>query len=333
MPTRRSFQTSLASLALLTLPAAILGGLPRCAQAAYPDGPVRIILAFPGGSGDAQLRILASVLTRYLGGPVIVQPMPGASGNIASAYVARARGDGYTLLWGVSTFFEVNPVMYADVGYRLADLKPVSLLAELPFVLVVNPSLPLHSLKDLIQYAQRNPHKLTNATAGVGSPVDLAGRELMSRANIDILHVPYKGGGEDALAVLSGFADMEFGSVSDVAANIRAGKMRPLGVTSAQRLKQLPEVPTIAEAGVPGYDFSVWNSILAPASTPQPLIDKLHAALVGSLADSQLRAGFEQLGFIPMSSTGAEVSKRIEAESRLWREMLAPVRQRAQSGS
>jgi tripartite-type tricarboxylate transporter receptor subunit TctC len=289
------------------------------AWAAWPDSPIRLIIPFPGGTQEAQARIVAKTLGKYIGQPIVVESHPGAGGNIGAAYVAKARGDGYTLLLGVSTFFETNPLIYKDIGYKPSDLTPVSLLSEQPFLLVARPGLPIANVRELIDYARRNPGKVTVATAGPGSPLDLANREFMSRTGVRMTPVPYKGGGEDTLAVMSGFADLEFGGIPNVAGNIKAGKLRALGVTGSKRLANLPDVPTIAEAGVPGYDFSVWSCVSVPASTPPDIVSKLNAALVKTIADPEVQTGFAQIDLIPVSSTSKAVAQRIVAESATWR--------------
>lgn len=307
---------------LATLGALAASGWIPVAHADYPDSPIRIIIAFPAGAGEAEARVVAKTLGENLGRPVIVEAHPGAGGNIAAAYVAKSRGDGYTLLLGVSTFFETNPMIYPDIGYRPSDLQPISIISEQPFMLVVNASLPIHSLKDLIAYAKARPGKVTNATAGPGSPLDLIGKDFMVRAGVRIINVPYKGGGEDTLAVLGGFCDMLFGGVADVTGGLQSGKMRALCVTGNRRLPHFPDIPTIADAGLEGYDFTVWNCLSAPASTPAPIIDKLHAAIVKTMASADVQAGFDKIGFFPVSSTGAELSHRIATETEVWRTVL-----------
>lgn len=292
------------------------------ARAAYPDSPLRLIVGFPGGSGEAQARIVAKTLGQILGQPIIVQGQGGAGGNIAAAYVAKARADGYTMLLGVSTFFEINPLIYRNPGFTARDLRPVSLLSEQEFVLVVRPQLPIHSVQELVAYARANPNKLTNATGGLGSPLDLCSREFMSRTGAKILSVPYKGGGEDTLALLGGFADMMFGSVTDVTGNIEAGKMRALGVTGTRRLKNFPSIPPIAEAGVPGYDVTIWTCLSLPAGAPDDVVTRLQAASEKAIADPACRAGLEQMGLFPLHLNGADVARRIETEAPMWREIF-----------
>jgi tripartite-type tricarboxylate transporter receptor subunit TctC len=294
----------------------------RDARAAWPEGPIRLIIAFPGGSSEAQARVLAKALGSELGQTIIVQAEPGAGGNIASAYVARARPDGYTILLGSNTFFETNPLVYKDIGYQPGDLKPVSMLSEQTYVLAVRPGLGVRTVRELIDFAARNPGKLTNATAGIGSPVALAKLEFESRAGVRFTDIPYKGGGEDTMAVLGGFADLEFSGVTDVAGNIEAGTLVALGVTSRERAPRLPNVPSLEEAGLSGYQFTTWNCIFVPSSTPAPIVARLHAALVKSVGTPEVRAAFEQLGFVAVSSTGEAAAQRLTSEAQTWRALF-----------
>ncbi|WP_454828254.1 Bug family tripartite tricarboxylate transporter substrate binding protein [Paraburkholderia xenovorans] len=315
MVSRRQFVASLGATALAAWPA-------RYAMAAYPESPIRFVIPFPGGTQEAQARLLAKSLGKYIGQPVIVEAHPGAGGNIGAAYVAKARGDGYTMLLGVSTFFETNPLIYKDIGYKLSDLTPVSLLSEQPFLLVSRPTLPVTNVPDLIRYAKQNPGKITVATAGPGSPLDLANRQFMAHAGVTTTPVPYKGGGEDTMAVMSGFTDLEFGGIPNVVGNIHAGKLRALGITGSRRLATLPDIPTIAEAGLPGFDFSVWSCLSVPSTTPAPIIQQLNAAVIKTIADPEVRNGFAQLNLIPVSSSSEAVVQRIASETAQWRSIF-----------
>lgn len=315
MVSRRQFVASLGATALVAWPA-------RYAMAAYPESPIRFVIPFPGGTQEAQARLLAKSLGKYIGQPVIVEAHPGAGGNIGAAYVAKARGDGYTMLLGVSTFFETNPLIYKDIGYKLSDLTPVSLLSEQPFLLVSRPTLPVTNVPDLIRYAKQNPGKITVATAGPGSPLDLANRQFMAHAGVTTTPVPYKGGGEDTMAVMSGFTDLEFGGIPNVVGNIHAGKLRALGITGSRRLASLPDIPTIAEAGLPGFDFSVWSCLSVPSTTPAPIIQQLNAAVIKTIADPEVRNGFAQLNLIPVSSSSEAVVQRIASETAQWRSIF-----------
>lgn len=279
---------------------------------------MRFINPYGAGSDDVQARIVAKALQPLLRTPVIVEAHPGAGGNIAAQYVANAKPDGYTMLLGVSAIFEANPLLYREPGFHADDFRHVSLLSEQQFVLVVNPSVPATSISQLIDYAKKYPLKLTNATAGIGSNLYLAALEFASKAGIRMQDVPYKGGAEDTVAVLSGIADMEFGGVPNVMPHIRSGKLRALGVTGTKRVPVLPNVPTIAEAGLPGYAFAVWNCISVPRATPPEAVAKLHDAIVQAIALPDVRHSLEELGFAPLSSAPEEIERRIRAETPLW---------------
>lgn len=316
---------------LAALGAAALSGVSRPVFAAnYPSSAVRFVNPYAAGSDDVQARIVAKALQSLLGAPVVVEAHPGAGGNIAAHYVANAAPDGYTMLLGISAIFEANPLLYKTPGFSANDLRHVSLLSEQQFVLVVNPSVPARSIPELIAYAKQNPKKLTNATAGIGSNLYLAALEFTSKAAIQLQDVPYKGGAEDTVAVLSGIADMEFGGVPNVTAHIRSGKLRALGVTGKSRVPVLPDVPTIAEAGLPGYAFAVWNCISVPRATPDKVVATLHDATVSAIAQPDVRRSLEQLGFLPVSSSPGEIDQRIRTEVPLWSQLFAQAGLRAQ---
>jgi tripartite-type tricarboxylate transporter receptor subunit TctC len=292
------------------------------AQAQYPDRPIKLILPFPGGEGEAVARLIAPSLGQHLGQPVVVESRPGAAGNIAAGFVSRAPADGYTLLMGFSTIFEINPLLYRNLGFDPAQLAPVSLVAETQFVLVVNPSVPARTVQELIAYAKANPGKLNFASAGVGSPLHLAGELFQSRAGVKFLHVPYKGGGEAASAVLGGHADVLFGTISTSMANVQAGRLRALGVTGERRFAAYPDLPTIAESGVPGYNVTAWHSLALPAGTTPAIVARINEAVVKTLAEPDVRQGLERAGVIPGATTPAEVSRRIDTESKLWKSVI-----------
>jgi tripartite-type tricarboxylate transporter receptor subunit TctC len=318
MITRRSFVAA-------TGVSAILAASPRLAHAAYPTAPIRLVIPFPGGSGEVVARLVGNTLSTYLGQPVVIESHPGAGGNVAANFVAKAPADGYTLLMGVSTIFEINPLLYKPAMYTSlkfdpnADLVPLSTVADQQFVLIVNPRVPANSVKELVDYAKQNPGKLTVASSGVGSPLYLAGQEFMIRTGVNMLDVPYKGGGEDVLAILGGFADVLFGSVTTLAGNIKAGKVRALGVTGSTRLDIMPDLPTIAEAGVPDYNVTTWHCICVPSATPADIQTQLHDALVKTVETPAVKQGLEQQGMVPLTSTSDQARQRIAKETADWR--------------
>lgn len=322
MVSRREVLCSLAAAGSLAI-------APPARAAGYPSSPVRLVLPYTSGSDDVQARIIARSLGGFLGQPIVVDAHPGAGGNVAAHYVAHASADGYTLLFATNSMLEVNPLMYADPGFNpLTDFAPVSFLAEHPFMLVVNPQVPARSVRELIDYGRKNPGKLTNATAGAGSALYLAGLQFMSKAGIQIVNVPYKGGADDTLAVLSGAVSMEFGGVPNVRAYVQAGKLRPLAVSGTRRLEQFPDVPTVGEAGVPGFEFTAWSALAAPAATPPQVLATLRTRVARTLADVDVQRSLAELGFMPLTgsendTSGAGIRRRIEKETATWREVLA----------
>lgn len=316
---------------LCALGAAALSGMsPRTFAANYPSSPVRFINPYAAGSDDVQARIVGKALQGLLGAPVVVEAHPGAGGNIAAHYVANAAPDGYVMLLGISAIFEANPLLYKTPGFSASDFRHVSLLSEQQFVLVVNPSVPAKTVPELVDYAKQHPKKLTNATAGIGSNLYLAALEFTSKAGIQLQDIPYKGGAEDTVAVLSGIADMEFGGVPNVTAHIRSGKLRALGVTGKARVAVLPGIPTIAEAGLPGYAFDVWNCISVPRATPDDVVNTLHDAVVKAIAQDDVKHRLEELGFAPLSSSPEEIEQRIRTEAPLWTQLFAQAGIKAQ---
>jgi tripartite-type tricarboxylate transporter receptor subunit TctC len=300
---------------------ALLGGVAPV-HAEYPDHPIRLILLFPpGGETDPLARAVGQELGKALNTSVVIENRPGAAGNIAAALVAHAPKDGYTLLWGLGTQLTVNPLLYKDLPFSVdKDFAPISLMAESGFVLVVNPKVPANSLEELIQYAKQNPGKLNVSTAGVGSPLYLANMLFMARTGTRTVNVTYPG--NTALPVLTGEADLVFGSLSSSLGFIKAKTVRPLAVTGPQRLAPIPEVPTMGEAGVPGYVMTTWHALLAPAGTPQDVIDKLHDGLTKALAAPNIQAYAASRGITVAPSTPDQLRQRIRSETKLWEKIL-----------
>jgi len=254
---------------------------------AYPNRPVKLLVPFtPGGGTDILSRIVAAKISDSMGQPVLVENRPGANTIVASEALARSAPDGYTLLMQTNNFAS-NVTLYAGkLSFdTLKDFAPVSLVAGNPHVLVVNPSLPAKNLGEFIALAKAKPAGITFASAGSGTVNHLAGELLKMLAGIDMLHVPYKGSGSVMPDLLAGQVNSLFAAMPTVTGHIRANKLRPIAVTTPQRFRGLPEAPTIAELGYPGYNFSSWFGILAPAGTPKPAIDRLHSEIVKALKD------------------------------------------------
>ncbi|HTP95607.1 MAG TPA: tripartite tricarboxylate transporter substrate binding protein, partial [Burkholderiales bacterium] len=259
--------------------------LPAGAQAqTYPSRPVRMVVPFsPGGAADVPARILAQKLSDVLGQQFVVDNRPGAGSTIGADVVAKATPDGYTLLCITNTHF-VSASLYRKLPYHpLKDFAPISESGHAPNVLVVNPSLPAKSVAELIALAKASPGKIDYASSGNGSSQHLFGALFMSMAHIEMTHVPYKGSGPATTDLIAGQVKVSFPGIAIVLPHVKSGRLRALGVTSAKRATALPDVPSIAEAGLKGYDATLWLGVAAPQGTPRPVIGKLHEAIVKAL--------------------------------------------------
>src|SRR5712691_11696146 len=248
----------------------------------YPTGPIRLIVTFAaGGSSDVLARSVAKAMSEGLKQQVVVENRPGAGGNIGAMAVARADADGYTALFGTNGTLAIGPALYKNLQYDpVHDLAPVGMLHQLPNVLLVHPSVPATNLRELIDYARRKPGELTFASAGVGSASHLAGELLKAAANIDILHVPYKGGGAALPDLLSGRVSMMIETIPNALPAVRSGMLRALGVTTPARSSAAPDLPTLAEAGLPNFDVSSWTGLFVPAGTPRAIVERLNAETI-----------------------------------------------------
>jgi tripartite-type tricarboxylate transporter receptor subunit TctC len=292
-----------------------------CASAAaddYPSRPIRLIIPFPpGGSNDVVGRIVANQLGQKLGQTVFVDNRAGAGGVVGTDVAAKSAPDGYTLLI-ISIAHAVDPFIYKEPYDPIKDFVPVAILATGTNVLTVNPTVPVHSVKELIDLAEAKPAFLNYASAGIGSFQNLSGELFKVMAGVDIVHVPYKGGGPSMLAVIAGEAQLMFSSIVQTVSNIQAGRLRPLATGGAKRSPILPELPTIAEAGVPGYVAADWWGILAPAGTPQPIVNELHGAIEEVLRSEDTKKNLEQQGATPLHMSSAEFDAYIKAEMTKW---------------
>jgi len=285
-----------------------------CAQN-YPVKPVRLVVGFaPGGSTDLSARLLAQRLTDILGQQVIVENRPGAGTAIANALVAKAAPDGYTLLILPASATGLSAVR-KDLSYDLErDFTPISRVATTTYVLMVHPSLPVKNVQDLIALARKRPGQLSHGSEGFGASGHLCAALFKSMAKVDILHVPYKGGSESSIATASGQVAMAFPSLTAALPMADAGRVRLLAVTASKRSVLKPELPTLAESGLPGYDRSVWNGVVAPANLPQDLTARLHTATAKALASAETMEGLRKLGLEPVSSTPEEFAAFIRTE-------------------
>jgi tripartite-type tricarboxylate transporter receptor subunit TctC len=290
----------------------------------YPSKPIRLVVPFAaGGATDVLARLVGERLTASLGQQVVVDNRPGAGGNIGSDIVARAEPDGYTILMGAVGTHAINPSLYPKMPYDpVKDFAPVTLVASVPNVLVVNPEVPAKSVEELIDLAKAKPGELNFASSGNGTSIHLSGELFKAMTGTDIVHVPYKGSGPAVTDLLGGQVQMMFDNMPSSLPHVKAGKLRALGVTSAKRSPALPEVPTIAEAGVPGYDATSWFGILAPAGTPEPVVTRLQGAIVQALGEPEMRQRMADLGAEPVGDTPAEFGQFIAAEIAKWAKVV-----------
>ena len=291
----------------------------------WPNKPIRWVIPFPpGGAMDAIARTLGEKAGKTLGQPFVIDNKPGAGGNIGADFVAKSPADGYTLMI-TSIGMATNKPLYGKLSYDpVKDFAPVSLLAVVPNVLVTNSTQPnIKTVTDLIATAKKEPGKLTYASAGNGTSIHLAGEVFTSLAKIDMMHVPYKGSGPAVADLLGGQVNYMFDSITSARPHIQSGKLRALGVTTAKRSSALPNVPTLAEAGLPGYEVSPWFAVFMPAGTPKPVITKLNAALLDAMKQPDVRARFETIGAESIGSTPDEMAAHLARESARWSKLIA----------
>jgi tripartite-type tricarboxylate transporter receptor subunit TctC len=308
---------------LLTLAAALLLALSTAAAADdYPTKPIRMIVPFPpGGSNDVVGRLVAQQLSTVLGQQVFVDNRGGAGGIVGTEAASKATPDGYTLLI-ISIAHAVNPALHKLPYDPVKSFTAVSILATGPNVLVVNPTLPVKSVKELVALAKQKPGELNYASAGIGSFQHLGGELFKLRAGVNIVHVPYKGGGPAMQDVLAGHVKIMFSSLIQTTPFIKAGKLRPLGTGGTKRSPVLPDVPTIAEAGVPDYAANNWWGIVAPAGTPAPVVEKLYKAVQTALKAPALQAEFAREGASSVEMTSAEFGDYIKTEIVKWGDVV-----------
>ncbi len=292
------------------------------AQAAFPDKPIRMIVPFPaGGNADIVARSIGNELSKNLGVPVVIENRGGAGGVIGSEVVAKAPADGYTIMM-VSASHVINPSMQKSLPYdTIKDFAGISLVAEVPTVLVVHPSVPANSLKELIAYAKANPGKINFATAGNGTVGHLSAELLKSMAQIKMEHVAYKGNGPAMTDVLGGHVQMIFSSMPSALPHVKSGALRALVVTAPKRSAAAPNIPSTAEAGMPGFDVSTGFGLFAPGKTPRPIINKLNAEVVKALKLPEVRERLASQGAEPVGSTPEEYDAFVKTEIAKWQKV------------
>ena len=294
------------------------------AQSDFPSKPIRLISNYgPGSSIDIIARLVAKPLGEQLGQPVVVENKPGGGGDIGTDIVAKAPKDGYTIGFASPGPLVFNPMMRKSMPFAPNEVTPVILLATGPNVLLVNPSVPAKNLQELVAYIKANPGKVSYASAGNGTSGHLAGELFKYLTKTDVLHIPYKGNAEAVTDVLAGRVQMLFSGVPPIRAQVEAGKLRAIAIADAKRAKQLPGVPTVAEAGLPGGESGAWYGILAPSGVPAPILDRLQRELARAIQRPEVVAQFDQLGIDPSGLSRADFDKMIANEITRWKPLFA----------
>lgn len=312
------------SLRLCIIAATLLAGVVPAAAQSYPSRPIRLIVGFAaGGPTDVLARLIGGKMSDILGQQVVIENRTGASGNIATQFVVRAPNDGYTILMGANSN-AVNESLFKNLGFNFAkDLVPVAPLAEAPTVLVVHPSLDVKSVKDLIDLVKAKPGEIMYATAGKGTTTHLAGELFNLMANVKLTAVPYKGSGETTKDLLSGQIKVMFSPVPPVRALIEDGKLRGIASTGPRRSAAVPSLPTVAEAGLKDFDMRMWFGLMAPAGTPDDIVDKLSAAAAESVKSDDVKAALAKQGYDPLGGTRHEFGTFIKDEIDKWGKVVA----------
>ena len=290
------------------------------AHAAYPEHSIRLVVPFPpGGGADNLARTIVPRLESLLGTTIVIDNRPGAGGNLGAELVARAAPDGYTLLYGTNGTHAINASLYRNLRFDpVKDFAPVSGMTSITAMLIVDPNFKPASVAELIHYAKAHPGEVNFASAGNGTTSHLAGELFKTMAGIDIVHVPYRGGALAVTDLMGGHVQMMIDVMANAYPLARSGRVRGLAVTSAHRFAGAPELPTIAESGLPGFEASAWDGIFAPAGTPRPIIDKLNAAIREALQDPALVAALHGLGAQPATSTPEAFARHIAASTEKW---------------
>ena len=293
------------------------------AQQPYPNKPIHIIVAFPpGGSTDVVVRLLAVQLPRSMVQPVIVENRPGANGNIGANVVAKANPDGYTLLITPGTHV-ISRVLYPSAPFDpIADFEPVGTVVKFPYIIIANPRVPASNLRELIAYAKANPGKLSYGTAGQGTLNHLAMELLKQMAGIDILTVNYKGGAPALTDVIAGHIDLSVFSTTGALPAIRAGQLKVLATAADSRLADLPDIPTSAEAGLPGFTADGWFGILAPARTPRPIVERLNAEITKALQSPEMKEGLAKIGTEAFAGSPQEFAALMKKDQAKWAKLI-----------
>ncbi|HEY6022783.1 MAG TPA: tripartite tricarboxylate transporter substrate binding protein [Pseudolabrys sp.] len=309
----------------LAVIAIVLAAVPNAGWAAeFPDHSIRFIVPQAAGSAtDTVARVLAAELSKQLGQQVIVDDRPGGALTIGLDMVAKSQPDGYTIGMGPIGALAITRHMVAKLPYNIEkDFQPIALVARGHLLLAVSPKLPVHSVKELINYAKNNPGKLTNASSSNGSPGHVGGELFKYMTGTEIVHVPYRGGAPAITDLIAGRVDLMFESLQSIAPFARDGRVRALGVSGAKRSPAFPELPTITEAGVPGYLAPTWTGVIAPAGVPRPIVDRLNAAINQALTSDSFKEKFAKIGDEPAGGTPEEFAATIKADSAKWSDVV-----------
>jgi tripartite-type tricarboxylate transporter receptor subunit TctC len=303
---------------------ALFAAIPLASAQTYPAKAIKLIVPFPpAGSTDISARAVAGKLGERLGQAVVIENKPGAGGNIGTDVVAKAAPDGYTLVVGTVGTHAINAGLYSKMPYdNVKDFAPVILLSSTPNVLVVYPKLPVNSVKDVIALARSKPGEMTFASSGSGTSIHLSGELFRSMAGLQMTHIPYKGSGPMQIDLMSGQVNMSFDNLSAAMAQIKAGRLRALAVTGTSRSPMLPDVPTVAEEGLPGYEATSWNGVFAPAGTPKDIIEKLNRELNAILASPETRKFFAEQGGEAGGGTPEQLGAFVRSETAKWSKVV-----------
>lgn len=315
-----TFTRRQATLALLGSTLGVASA-PALASDAWPTKPLRIVVPYaPGGIGDIVARMIQPILQTELKQTVVVEYRQGASGSVGTEFVARSAPDGYTLLLALAAPQTLNQHIYKTNYDGVKDFAPITLINTNPMVLMANPSLPVHTVKELIAYAKANPNKLS--FGGAGGLTSFAGEMFKHMSGIDMVHVPYRGGAPAVAAAVAGDVQLTFANYSDALTWMKSGRLRAIAITSGRRFSQSPEVPTIAESGIPGYDVLGWSGLLAPAGTPPAIINRIASVLRPALKSPELAKRMDQVGAEPGGNSPEEFAKQVAEDSAKWADFV-----------
>ena len=316
----------------------ILAGAMLCALSIaaiaqdFPSKPVRLIVPFAtGGVTDTSARLIADKLSRAIGQQVIVENRPGGSGNPGTQYVAQSAPDGYTLLLAFDGTMVINPFVFPKIPFdTVKDFQPVTKLGDAALVLVAHPAVPAKNFSELLAYSKANPGKLSFGHSGTGGTTHVAGELLKQRSGLDMLHIPYKSGGQAVVDAIGGQVPLAYSAVAGAHAHVKSGKLKAIGVSSLKRISSLPDAPTFDEQGVAGFEAVSWVGIMAPAKTPRATVDRLQRDLAAILKDQDARDRFATLGIEPVANTPEQFAEQIKADLARWGKVVEQAKIRAE---